>query len=137
MTHTQRIKQLEDVLTLIAQERDETCRELKPPTLTPTKAAMMAQSVLNRVVLAGDIAPHAELPWDDGVKKILSWLALDLRPVAFRMRELGLYDIPRKIEFEQAAALHWMLNLYLKYGERWLEEGEKILGAGAAEKTAA
>lgn len=28
-------------------------------------------------------------------------------------------DIPQKAEAEQAAVIHWMLNLYLEHGDGW------------------
>ena len=42
-----------------------------------------------------------------------------------------LYEVPRRVEEEQAAALHWMLNLYLAHGQEWRSVGEKILKAEA------
>jgi hypothetical protein len=46
--------------------------------------------------------------------------------IAHQLRKMG-HEIPNKAEEEQATVLWWMLNLYLKYGDKWQEEGERIL----------
>ena len=40
----------------------------------------------------------------------------------------GLYeDKGRKAEYEQAVYIHWASSLLDKHGERWAEEGNKII----------
>ena len=34
---------------------------------------------------------------------------------------------PAKIEYEQAVFIHWANALYLKLGDEWSEEGERII----------
>lgn len=59
--------------------------------------------------------------------EILGRMPMNNAGIARRLHELGLYVVPRRIEEEQAAALHWMLNMYFKHGDQWRAEGEKIL----------
>ena len=46
--------------------------------------------------------------------------------IARKLRLLG-HIINEKVEDEQAAAIHWMLCLYEKYDDCWLEKAEKVL----------
>lgn len=48
------------------------------------------------------------------------------RGIANALRAQGT-EIPYKAEMEQAHAIHWMLCLYEKHGEKWADEGDKIL----------
>lgn len=64
------------------------------------------------------------LPFDEHVKEILSWMCFQIKPYADMLRAEGL-DIPRKAEAEQAAVLHWMLNLYLAHGSDWKKAGQE------------
>lgn len=75
---------------------------------------------------AGSLASLPPLEGD--LKDILMRTCLTLAPVGRRLHELKLYEVPRRIEEEQAAALHWMLNLYFAHGKEWMSEGNKILG---------
>lgn len=61
------------------------------------------------------------------LKTIMGTLHLSTARIGRRLHELKIYDVPRQIEEEHAAALHWMLNLYFAHGEKWREEGAKIL----------
>jgi hypothetical protein len=58
---------------------------------------------------------------------ILGRLCFSVAGIARRLHKLGLYDVKTRAENEQAAALHWMLTLYAKHGDKWMIEGEKIL----------
>ena len=49
--------------------------------------------------------------------------------IAWKLDALGLYKVERKAEAEQAAALHWMLSLYVKHGSKWREIAEETLRA--------
>lgn len=47
--------------------------------------------------------------------------------IARRLHELELYNVEKKSEDEQAAAIHFMLALYEKHGDDWRVEANKIL----------
>ncbi len=47
--------------------------------------------------------------------------------IANRLKELGLYDCAEKAEDEQAIAIHFMAELYKKYGCNWRAQADKIL----------
>jgi len=66
-------------------------------------------------------------PLEGQLKEILSLMIFNTAPIGRRLEQLGLYKVPRKVEEEHAAAVHWMLNLYFAHGEKWREMGEKIL----------
>lgn len=51
-------------------------------------------------------------------------------PIAHQLRRMG-RDIPRKAEDEQAAVLHWMLQLWEQHGARWRLEANKELDVAA------
>ena len=68
-----------------------------------------------------------QIVFDDEVKYILGQPNFTVARIAWRLKELGLYEIDTKAEEEQAIVLHWELNLYLKHGKDWHEEAEKIL----------
>lgn len=46
--------------------------------------------------------------------------------IANRLRSKG-QEIKTHAEEEQAAVIYWMLCLYEKHGEKWKEEGDKLL----------
>lgn len=71
-------------------------------------------------------------PLNDVLKDILGRVSFTVAHVARRLHALRLYDVERRAEAEQAAALHWMLTLYFKHGDGWMAEGEKILSGDAA-----
>lgn len=52
--------------------------------------------------------------------------------IANGLRRLG-WQIAPKAELEQASVLFWMLQLYLKHGEKWRDVGEEILKAPAVQ----
>ena len=47
-------------------------------------------------------------------------------PIANVLRLQGA-EINTKAEDEQAYVIYWMLSLYLKFGDDWRKEGDKIL----------
>lgn len=49
-------------------------------------------------------------------------------PIAHRLVQLG-HAIPTKAEAEQAYVLHWLLGLYSKHGDTYMDEAKKILNA--------
>jgi hypothetical protein len=79
--------------------------------------------------------PSFEIPFDEDVQNILGRVCFRVAAVARRLHTLGIYNVKTHAEEEQAAALHWMLNLYLKHGKAWGDEGDKILkGAPSPER---
>lgn len=50
--------------------------------------------------------------------------------IANVLRGMG-QEIKEKSEDEQAAAIYWMLNIYLEHGEGWREVAQAILKQGA------
>ena len=82
--------------------------------------------------LASSNGSVAQLPPLEGdLKEILGKTCLTVAGLGRRLHDLNLYAVPRRVEEEQAAALHWMLNLYLAHGQEWRSVGEKILKAEA------
>jgi len=78
----------------------------------------------------------AQLPPLEGeLKEIMGMMIFNTGGIGRRLDQLGLYKVERRAEAEQAAALHWMVNLYLLHGNRWREAGEKILKNEAPENS--
>lgn len=71
--------------------------------------------------------PCALPPLDEELAWILGRPCFAVAQVARRLHALGLYRVEAKAEAEQAAALHWMLGLYLKHGSGWRSAAESIL----------
>jgi hypothetical protein len=71
-------------------------------------------------------APRPPIPWDETIRSILGRPNFTLHTIANHLRVLG-HEIKGRAEDEQAAVLHWMLNLYLAHGEEWAEKGEEYL----------
>lgn len=63
---------------------------------------------------------------DDELRRILGRPNFACVGIAERLRELG-QDIERKAESEQAAAIHWMMSLYVQHGADWLKKGNALL----------
>lgn len=68
-----------------------------------------------------------EIPLDDEVRWILGRPGFTIRGIAELLREKAIYPCARKVEDEQAVALHFMLSMYLKHGKDWRVEGQKEL----------
>lgn len=68
-------------------------------------------------------------PLEGDIAWILGQPCFAVAGIARRLHELGLYEVARKAEAEQAAALHWMLGLHAEHGENWREHGDRILRA--------
>lgn len=66
-------------------------------------------------------------PLEGELKAILAMMIFDTARIGRRLHELGLYQVPSRVEEEHAAALHWMLNLYFEHGDKWRSAGELIL----------
>jgi len=67
------------------------------------------------------------LPFDDVVQHILGLPNFTTGPIAHRLRALGIADIKPKMEAEQAYVMYWLLGLYVKHGDAWAIEADKIL----------
>ncbi len=76
------------------------------------------------------------IPLDDHTRDILGTMCFQCISIATALRAMG-HDIPTKAEAEQAAVIHWKLNLYLAHGDKWREAGSQQLKAGAAALTKA
>ena len=59
-----------------------------------------------------------QVPYDEETKFILGTVCFVAAKYASFLKAIG-YEVPQKAELEQAAALHWMLNLYLLHGSDW------------------
>ena len=57
-------------------------------------------------------------PMTSELKKILGLTSFQCYTFALALR-MGGHDVPRKVEEEQAAVLHWMLAHYLTHGDEW------------------
>lgn len=78
--------------------------------------------------LNNELAQTLTMPeWNPEVEWILGQLCFAVANMAKRLNKLGLYDVKPKAESEQAAALHFMLTMYAKYGDGWREKAESIL----------
>ena len=67
------------------------------------------------------------------LRDILGRPCFTVAGIARRLHQLELYEVECRAEDEQACAIHWMLTLYAKHGEGWMEEGQKILKGGDVE----
>ena len=72
--------------------------------------------------MSNDQQPAA-IPFNDEVGFILSRPNFWCARYANFLRLDGVL-IPHRAEAEQAAVIHWMLNLYLKHGDSWRDVAE-------------
>lgn len=72
-----------------------------------------------------------QLTLNEDTRLILGRPNFACRAEAQMLRNEG-WTIARKSEEEQAAVLLWMINLYLKHGAQWKEEGTKFVEAHVA-----
>lgn len=72
-------------------------------------------------------AQPTQLPWNEQTEDIFGRLCFECRDYARLLEALKLYPEKRKAEHEQAIVIHFMVNLYLKHGDNWRNEGAKIL----------
>lgn len=61
----------------------------------------------------------------DSVKDILGRPNFWCGSIARLMRDVGYAKIKSKSEDEQAVVIHWLLSLYLEFGEIWKEKAEQ------------
>ena len=59
-----------------------------------------------------------QIPLNDDTRRILGIVCIQCIYLAELLRSDG-HAIQRKAEAEQAAVIHWMLNIYLEHGEKW------------------
>lgn len=70
-----------------------------------------------------DVAPltyPGELPPE--LHEALGMMIFESGPIAQSFRDVG-YEIPRKVEAEQAFILHWTIRLVLRHGVSWRKHG--------------
>lgn len=77
----------------------------------------------------------AELKMDEEILFIFWRPPFENVGIYTALRNSGVH-IKTHHEEEQAAAIHWMLNLYLKHGAAWREEGAKFLRQHLPQKPA-
>lgn len=65
-------------------------------------------------------------PLDDEMRDILGRPCFTLIVMAQLLRGMG-HDIKTRAEDEQAASIHWMLDLYMKHGSEWRTEAARII----------
>jgi hypothetical protein len=61
------------------------------------------------------------------VREVLGVMCFTSGPTAALLRRAGGWDIPQRIEDEQAAVLHWLLKLALRHGDGWRREAQAYL----------
>ena len=73
----------------------------------------------------------AAVAWDDEVRWILGRPNFSVARLAQRLQQMDpLYKATEaRAEDEQAVAIHWMLNLYLKHGREWRSEADKLFSS--------
>jgi len=64
------------------------------------------------------------VPLEEDTRWILGRPSLWCSSVAHVLRGDG-HEIAEKAEEEQAAVIHWLLNLYLAYGEKWRDVAQQ------------
>ncbi|MBL5899965.1 hypothetical protein I7V27_13640 [Lelliottia amnigena] len=89
-------------------------------------ASVVGQLATQLDVQAALVKEHAIPPMNDDLQAILGRPNFWFAGLAECLR-VGGYDIPRKSECEQAVAIHWMLQLYLKHGSNWSNEANNEL----------
>jgi hypothetical protein len=67
-----------------------------------------------------------QIPLNDDTRRILGTVCIQCIHLAELLRSDG-HAIDRKAEAEQAAVIHWMLNIYLEHGEKWRDVAEQEL----------
>lgn len=73
-----------------------------------------------------------QVPWNKEVEMILGRPNFWCAGYAHRLVKIG-HKIPEKSEAEQAYVIHWMLNLYLKHGDKWADAAQAELTAPQSE----
>ena len=71
-------------------------------------------------------------PLQGELQEILGTMIFHTGGIGRRLDQLGIYKVEKRAEAEQAATLHWMINLYLEHGDQWRAIGEKILKGESA-----
>lgn len=89
-------------------------------------ATMVKQLATQLDVQAALVKEHTIPPMDDHLLAILGRPNFLCAGLASFLR-LGGFDIPKKSECEQAAVIHWMLQLYMKHGANWGNEADNEL----------
>ncbi|KQQ93652.1 hypothetical protein [Massilia sp. Leaf139] len=80
--------------------------------------------------LRAHAARHHLLPLNEDTQFILGRPNFACAGIANRLRQLG-HDIQRRAESEQAAVIHFLLNLYQQHGAAWRERASDYLSRSA------
>lgn len=75
-------------------------------------------------------------PLNADMREILGRTCPECGPIGRLLNDVGVYSVPRKIEEEQAATLHWLLTLYFRHGSEWRAHAAEDLGLMMAERDA-
>lgn len=79
-----------------------------------------------------DAAAPAEIPLNEDTIDILGRPNFTCISIAHRLRQMG-HEIPKRSENEQAATIHFLLNMYLQHGADWREKANGHLRATKAD----
>lgn len=95
------------------------------PPVWPTRGVIKAWIQTMRTAVAQPTAALPEI--DDELRWILGRPNFACAGLAQCLRRMG-HSVAHKAEHEQAAAIHWMLGLYLKHGSAgWRDAAERVL----------
>jgi len=73
-----------------------------------------------------------QIELNETTRKIFGIMCFTVGPLVRLMREVG-HDVKTKAEDEQAAVIHWRLNLYLEHGENHEKVAGEIIDKWIAE----
>lgn len=106
--------------------REESARQQAAAKMAVERITWLDDKVAQQQERIAGLSEGIAFPLDEETRFILSRMMWDTAPIARRLRELG-QDIERKAEYEQAAAFHFLINLYLRHGKQWREELNEAL----------
>ena len=102
------------------------------PLVSPDMAADYLPGCATPLYTAPQPAPAQDVaqlpPLGESLRSILGRPNFACSGIAKHLRGMG-YAIPNKAEEEQAATIHWLVNLYLKHGEDWATHANAALAA--------
>lgn len=90
---------------------------------------LLAESEITAPTTQPEAGGLVELPpLGESLRSILGRPNFACAGIAKHLRGMG-YAIPHKAEEEQAATIHWLVNLYLKHGDGWATHANAALAA--------
>ena len=116
------------VLYLRAEPTDDDLRAIQEALRFAAAPAQQAAPAQPEVQRLRELPPLGE-----SLRSILGRPNFACAGIAKRLRGMG-YAIPQKAEEEQAATIHWLVNLYLKHGENWATHANAALAASAGQE---